>query len=541
MIIMNTINIGFIIMTGGLIQLVAYGEQDLYITNNPQITFFKIVYRRHTNFSTEVIPQIFQHKPDFGKKVSCIITKSADLVGSIYLVTVLPRIPKFLDECGEVDELAKFAWVRKVGYALIKEIEIEIGDELIDRHYSDWLNIWDELTLEKDQKIEKMIGDVKILTEPTNGKDAYKLFIPLRFWFNRMPGMAIPLINLQYNHVKINIEFNDIENLVHLSPTHCIHIDNDFVNFKSNEYIEQTVNGEKSIAKFVHFDIINRKLYLQRVSGHKFLSLKETDPNKILTEEDIDMLLYEKDGDGNYINGKYFIKGLTSQFEAMPYINAIERKHINKSINLKNLNLKKTFLLVDYIYLDEQERINFMQSHHEYLIEQLQFTGEKTITGIHQSFKLEFTEPCKELIWVTQLLTAIKNNDHFNYTDSLIRVNDKLIGENIIRNETILFNGLEVLSFRDFGFFNWVQPYIYHTNAPSEGINVYSFSIYPQKNQPSGQTNMTLIDSIKLRLHVSSDITAKNPARLRVYARVYNILRIASGISGLVYSNDMRI
>jgi len=271
------------------------------------------------------------------------------------------------------------------------------------------------------------------------------------------------------------------------------------------------------------------------------LSLKETDPTKIVTEEDKDMLLYEKDANGNYINGKFFIKGLTSHFEAMPYINAIERKHTNKSINLKNLNLKKTFLLVDYIYLDEQERINFMQSYHEYLIEQIQFTGEKTITGIHQSFQLQFTEPCKELIWVTQLLTAIKNNDHFNYTDSLIRVNDELIGKNIIRNETLLFNGLEVLSFREYGFFNWVQPYKYHTNSPSEGINIYSFSIYPQKNQPSGQTNMTLIDSIKLRLHVSNDITKKNPAKLRVYAVVYNILRFGGGISGLVFSNDMNI
>jgi len=505
-------------MTGGLIQLVAYGVQDLFLTKDPQITFFKIVYRRHTNFSTEVIPQNFTHIPDFGKRVTCILSRDGDLVRNVHLVVTLPRIPTFKDEDNNLDQLTKFAWVKRIGYALISRVEIELGDELIDRQYGDWMNIWHELVGPKGNSIDRMLGDVEELTEFSNGKTFYKLFIPLEFWFCRITGLALPVISLQYNHIKINVEINEFENCYIIAPTHYINVSNDLVNFKQYEFVQQTLNGITSTAVFVFFDILNQRLYFNRVSDEQFQSptidIVDTTPYKII--------------------------GLESRFEATPVADASEKVHLNTTVNFNKIVLKEAFLLVEYIYLDIQERVRFAQSKHEYLIEQILFDGEKTIDGLHQPFKLGLIHPCKELIWVTQLSLVQKTrlNDHFNYTNSPIRIDGELIGTDIIREETILFNGHERIKFRESEYFSQIQPYQHHSYAPPVGINLYSFALFPEKHQPSGIANLSKIDNILLRLSVDVDIDFQNTGKLRTYAVVYNILRIAAGISGLVFSTD---
>jgi hypothetical protein len=531
-------------MTGGLIQLVTRGSQDLFITNDPQITFFKVVYRRHTNFSIEPIPQFFTHTPDFGRRVTAILSRSGDLIRKIHLVAVLPKIPQFRNANNEIDEISKFSWVRRVGYALIKTVEVEIGDAIIDRQYGDWLNIWNELTVPNNKEISNMLGDVRELTEYTNGKLQYKLFIPLQFWFNRIDGLALPSVSLQYDHIKINIELNNFQNLYNVAPTHSINIDNDLVNFEQFEFIEQNVDGVISQARFIHFDVISRTMYISRVTDQTIQSLTVTDPTIIQTEQQQDEILFAKDEDDNLINEKYLVKGLTSQFEIMPRINSIERTFRNRTIDFSTLFLKEAFLLVEYIFLDSEERIRFAQTKHEYLIEQVIFDGEKTINGINQSFQIGFSQVCKELIWVTQLSLSqnTRNNDHFNYTDTLIRDhNDTLIGNNIITSETMLFNGQERINTRDYTYFNWIQPYQNHKNAPNEGINMYSFCLHPGKHQPSGVANLNKIDNILLKLSVQPQIDFKNTAKLRIYAIVYNVFRIVNGISGLVFAEDVQI
>jgi len=526
-------------MTGGLIQLVAYGTQDLFLTQDPQITFFKVVYRRHTNFSLEVIPQNFLHRPDFGKRVTCVLSRNGDIIRKIHVVVDLPVIPQFKDENHNIDAISKFAWVRRIGYAIIKTVEIEIGGELIDRQYGDWLNIWHELTIPNRKNLDKIIGDIQELTNFSNGKKSYRLMIPLQFWFNRIAGLALPIVSLQYNHIKINLELNNFSNCFIISPTHTINIDNDFVNFEQNEYIIQTVDGVTSLAKFIYFDIINRVLYLSRITDNGFLSLTETNPDKIKEDQQQKDLLYATDLSGNLINGKYLIIGLKSEFRAMPRINSIERLYTNKTINFKNIVLKNCFLLVEYGFLDDEERIRFSQARHEYLIEQIFYNGEEVIDGLHQSFKLGFTQACKELIWVSQLDLALntRNNDLFNYTDSLIKSeNGEVTGNNIITNETLLFNGHERLSMRDSDYFSKIQIYQNHRHNASEGINVYAFAIHPENHQPSGIANLSRIDNVNLKTSVIPEINFNNTAKLRVYGIMYNILRIANGISGLIFS-----
>ena len=187
---------------GGLMQLVAYGAQDVYLTGNPQITFFKVVYRRHTNFAMESIENPFNGSPNFGKRVTCTIQRNGDLIHRIYLQATLPSVSlQTTDGSG-----AQFRWLNYVGHNLVKSVELEIGGQRIDKHYGQWLHIWNELTQEagKQGGYAKMVGNVPQLTnllvqggepcdndcaggEPNSSPEVlncapeYTLYIPLQF------------------------------------------------------------------------------------------------------------------------------------------------------------------------------------------------------------------------------------------------------------------------------------------------------------------------------------------------------------------------
>jgi hypothetical protein len=433
-------------MGGGLMQLVAYGAQDVYLTGNPQITFFKVVYRRHTNFAIESIEQTFNGTAAFGRKCTATISRNGDLIHKMYLQTTLPA------QTGAASQY--FKWAENVGHALIKNVEVEIGGQKIDKHYGDWLNVWSELTVTEDQRegFDRMIGaDLCRAANAENGNaaDAFAagsslsartLYIPLQFWFNRNPGLALPLIALQYHEVKINFD---------LRP-------------------------------------------LTEISGHT-------------------------------TNGTVYAAGSGS--------------------------LSSTSLWVDYIYLDTDERRRFAQVSHEYLIEQLQFTGEETVTRTSKTATLNFNHPVKELVWVAQGDDHIAEHMYNTYgtqpktsndDEQDGRFHDRIYGDgaggrtlNPVSAAKLQLNGHDRFSERGGDYFNFVQPYQHHTRTPCVGINVYSFALNPEDHQPSGTCNFSRIDNASLQLTMQ-DTTSR---KLRVYAVNYNVLRIMSGMGGLAYSN----
>ena len=191
-------------MGGGLMQLVAYGAQDIYLTGNPQITFFKVVYRRHTNFAVEAIEQTFNGSAEFGKKFSCTISRNGDLLHRVYLE--VDMIIDFWKEAA-ADELNASSGY---GFDIINNVEVEIGGQCIDKHYGDWMAIWTSLTHGKDKAnmLTELVGIKKVDGTGTGIKQSkQKLYIPLQFWFCRNPGLALPLIALQYHEVKLNVQF----------------------------------------------------------------------------------------------------------------------------------------------------------------------------------------------------------------------------------------------------------------------------------------------------------------------------------------------
>ena len=198
-------------MGGGLMQLVAYGAQDIYLTGNPQITFFKVVYRRHTNFSMESIEQTFSGTSGYGNRVTSTISRNGDLVHRMYLQYIQAGVNS--TACSNP------------GTSLIDEVILEIGGQQIDKQYGHWMEVWFQLTENNPSGCNPTCADVAVQSseatswttfQKMSGSGGVKgatdtmeiLFIPLTFWFCRNPGLALPLIALQYHEVKVTLKFN---------------------------------------------------------------------------------------------------------------------------------------------------------------------------------------------------------------------------------------------------------------------------------------------------------------------------------------------
>ena len=448
-------------MGGGLLQLVAYGAQDVYLTGNPQITFFKVVYRRHTNFAMEAIEQTINGTANFGSRVTIQITRNGDLINRVYFSASV----KNNNSAGATGALTNnsIALVPYFGQKLLKTIELEIGGQRIDKHYSEWLYIWNELSLPhaKKEGYRLMVGGDKFnRSKLLRFGESYQLNVPLEFWFCRNVGLALPLIALQYHEVKINIEFASASEMYDTGSN----------NFTDRNYL--TIYDDTGV-----------------VSNNTPLN--------------------------------------NSQLPSV-------------SGNLTNLQLLNASLWVDYIFLDTDERRRFAQLSHEYLIEQLQFTGTDTITGSSsidtmKNIRLNFNHPCKELIW------AIKSSGNTqaywnNFSDGNVATygNNYVASKNPILKAKLQLNGNDRMAERSGLYFSRVQPYQHHENVPSQfhqGINVYSFAIKPEEHQPSGTLNMSRIDTAQLSLSSSTTGT------IYVFTVNYNVLRILSGMGGLAYSN----
>ena len=246
-------------MPGGLLQLAAYGAQDLFLTGNPQMSFFIAAYKRHTNFAIESVNQKFIGENGFGKKLTCNIDRIGDLMTNIYVDVKLPSLENI--NAGDT-----VGWINNIGFSLIKECEIEIGGTVIDKHYGMWMGIWYELTTPQSKRYagDLLVGkELATSTVETRSK-AYHLHIPLYFWFCRHEGLALPLIALQHHEVKINIEFRRFNEMHHslngtYNPTTCPKTcKGDYEIIDSSLYID-----------YVYLENEERKLFVQR--KHNYL------------------------------------------------------------------------------------------------------------------------------------------------------------------------------------------------------------------------------------------------------------------------------
>jgi len=409
--------------TGAVLQLAAYGTQDLYLTGNPQVTHFKAVIRRHTNFAMETVENYFDGKTAPGQRLQCKLQRVGDLVHQIYLRLDLPQ----LQSLQGVDNIYT-SWVNAIGYVIIDYIEVQIGERIIDKQYGQWMNIWSELitpALKRDA-LNTMVGRHDFYT-PTTQNGPLKLYVPLQFWFCNNIGSSLPLVALQYQDVRINMK---------LKPFDLLWTSNDPENAK----------------------------------------------------------------------------------EILP----------------DNISFDQISLLVDYIFLDEDERRYFAQNKHFYLIEQLQLSFQSIdVTRGENIIELPFNHPVKELIWVIQGNNVKEKHQWINYSGDVI----SLLGDEPkppIKNAILRFEGLERFELRDEEYFRVVLPWKYHTSVPRSYIYTYSFATEPEKLQPTGTANFSRIDRVTLHLQTREELEQSD---VYVYAINYNIFRIISGISGILFAN----
>jgi hypothetical protein len=525
-------------MTGALLQLVAYGKDDIYLTYEPQITFFRVVYRRHTNFTIEPIKQLFDNIPDFGKVTSAVISKSADLVGQIYIVVNLPKIKQ------TTDTNTVFAWVKRIGFALIKNVQVEINGRIIDSQFGEWLNIWAELTgqINSNHKrgLKKLIGDVPENTNFTSTKNAYTLYIPLQFWFCRSSGNALPLVSFVYCDVKINVEFQEANKCYMYGPSHYIQCMDDIVNFTPYEYIEQNIDGQLNAGIFLNYDINSKRLYYYKLTQNKLQSIPTTSQFiNTATSSDINNLITSPFG------LKYSIIGKTSNYNTFAELGSNSVTY--PSPTLRNISITDAYLIVEYYFLDEDERFKFSQAKHDYLIEQVFYTPNVEISASNFPCSIISEHPCKLMVWVVQLQYIENCNDHFNYSTSY---QNKLFSyepypgdigspaqSSLILGQTIFMNGNERFSLGPTNgyYFDSLQKIMHTSTIGLPGINMYAFGLFPFINQPSGSCNTTQIDNIQISLNLVKNINILNKANLRCYCLCNNVLRVAGGLTGEVF------
>ena len=466
-------------MTGGaLMSLVAYGAQDVYLTGNPQITFWKVVYRRYTNFAMESIENPFNGSANFGKKVTCTIQRTGDLIHRIYLQAVLPQV-EILASDGSG---AQFRWLNWVGHNLIKSVELEVGGQRIDKHYGDWLHIWNELTQEpgKQAVYAKMVGNVPQLTNIIRQGGAacdsdcnagipnessaigsctpeYTLYIPLQFWFCRNPGLALPLIALQYHEVRINLEFNDLRNLCWdyspASSTSNMHAIRDRVN-------AQGLQAASLYVDYVFLDTEERRKFAQ-------------------------------------VSHEYLIEVL--QFTG--------GESVTSSSNKVKLNFNHPVKELIWVV----QRDSFVSC------------DDAVINAWKGQQPFNYSDYWDRAVTVS------------GYSVTTL---EGLAGKNPVIGALLQLNGHDRFQMREGRYFNEVQPYQHHTNGPAVGINVYSFALTPELHQPSGTCNLSRIDNTTLSLTLSPNSVGTGvSSTVRVYATNYNVFRIMSGMGGLAFSN----
>lgn len=542
-------------MGGGLLQLAAYGSENHYLMGDPQITFFKAVYKQHTNFAIEAIEVPLEGGHSVSDSYTSptmlrvTIPRHGDLLSNLFLKVRLPDIISSV--------YRKFRWVDNLGEVMVRSATILIGGQQVDRVTSEWLNVYHRLNLsqEKRKLYDAMIGNSADLNHPDMSNDAFTtllkqhlldgttpssatlqdylgkktasqddlpdairnviglldsittfrqsntpyynpddviktdkpllpsirgrtLYIPLPFWFQKDIGLAVPLIALQNHDIEVQIEFSPI---VHL------------------------------------FTVLDWNASAKR-------SLRQR-PNALRENHQL----------GYYVYHPSHIQASTKVDRGVINDNIVEEtedgtvgpSHAQLSTEeaIQNTYNDQTFafditLEAFYVFLEDNERELFAKNPHEYLIEQVSVQTEEGFHGDASQMEMQLYNPVKELIWVLKRDDAANYNVWFNYTNWIEGTDTQLgnlvpnpyyqqpdeatafyqpekVTESILTEAKIQFNGVDRFSTKDQVFFSYVQPYLYHTSN-EKGIYVYSFALEPEKYQPSGSVNMSMIQTVHL-------------------------------------------
>lgn len=580
-------------MPGGLVQLVVYGSQDIFLTGDPQITFFKLVYRRHTNFAIETLPQHFIGTPNFGDDIISIVDKMGDLMGRIYLEIELPEVNLFKNPS---------YWSNSTTNAKRQFDNISSFYEIVNNYISTNTNTARQLYQLLITNNICMSDIVKIVAD---NKNLERVRLQLQEYIACNPKFD-EIIELRDKKIDLVQQINqfDVQVVFHSVVDRTDQVD----------HIEEKRKKMLSIIKtplyqsMKDFYMIVYNLYLSKeqiyqtflnktyVENHKFAWVEEIGHsiidhidisigNQVMDKHTGDwLIMYNKLYLGNThldnynkmignvdeltsfdenIKGSYKLLvplqfwfcrhlGLSIPIIALRYhdiILSLKFKELSKLcwvddsiefIDIRNrINIPGARLYVDYIYLDSDERKRFAQSTHEYLIETVQYDNFDDIVGKQFNADMHFMHPTKYVVWVAQPEHYRENfMGHSKCQWNNFGTHGDKSGYTMGRTHLVLNNYDFTDPNLDIIYYNYVCPNVYFGTSPTDGFNVYSFALKPKEHQPTGTINLSRIDSFYIRMEFTEEFLKMSMGRIHVgvYVMSYNILRIMNGMGGLAFA-----
>jgi len=469
-------------MAGGLMQLVAYGAQDVYLTGNPKVTFFQAVYKRHTNFAMEVIQQTTNGSPSSSGRVSVTIARNGDLVGNMH-VALTPSTNVLTSNNAGFDT----NWIAE---RAISAVELTIGGQRIDKHYQTWWRLYCEVFLNESDKYAwgKMTTMSNPIATTGNALSPSKVYLPLLFFFNRNPGLYLPLIALQYHEVRLDF---------------------DLTNYYASFF--GTTNAFEVWANYIYLDTEERRRFAQK--GHEYLieQVQHTGGDQLTSaatnsEGAIQLVRLSfnhpvKELVWCYVNSA---ASATAQLNAM----------WNFSSSTANVNVTANVMA-----LMQTNNIVLPNTTGVPMLVNLGGTNASLNFGIGA---ISSTGNC---YWIEE------GTQQF-YVGSGTTSTGFEVGP--LHLFKVILNGQDRFKEQSGKYFNQVQPFYHHTGTPYPGIYVYSFALQPEEHQPTGTCNFSRIDNAQVSVQMKS---AVSPTLQKLFAVNYNILRIQSGMGGLAFSN----
>lgn len=559
-------------MPGGLIQIVAYGAQDLFLTGIPEITHFKYIYKRYTNFAMEFLELPFNGTKNFGETITCPIPKNGDLINSTILKLELPKV-----------KLEKTTTNTDLVSSTLSEFNNSENNIINFNNFIKY--IYESIYIVNNGINNSNETFTNIKSSVTAYLDSNKNFILLK---NKVSNDIKQAFDIEADLTTIfakNVNEIEKKNYLKIVIESYIERSKNILNILQSDYSTKKKNYDNTLLnnykfcwiKDLGWNIIN---YVELQIGgviidrqystwlhlwHELFEniLKKNDYNKFFNKNSNAYTFdnSEKDNISLYIPLKFFFNrhiGLS-----LPIV-SVRNQEISFKLKLENLNnliytdysgsdinslinLSNINLLVNYIYLDQDERSKFAQSSHEYLIEQVNKLTFNKLKSEELNLELNLNHPTKYYTWTAQKKTDVENYKFYNdYTGNLtytVTDNYPQISSNknnTIKQAQLELNGVDRTSNYEGSFYNYVTSYEANINTPSDGINFYTFSLNPKDIQPSGSCNFSRLNRKTIKLSFTDEFLSRfsntEYILINFISVNYNILKFDKGLCKLVFA-----
>jgi hypothetical protein len=593
-------------MAGGLLQLAAYGSENQYLNGNPQLSFFKMVYRRYTNFAMQSIEVNFDglDRLSFDKTtiLKTRIPRNADLFSNMFFTFDLPDI------YSDTDLL--FRWIKNIGTYLINWVRISIGGTVIEQLYGEYIDIYHQCSVSDEKSViyDKLVANEppyfnpyssepnenptfnstttytdnakKYISRNYNQKPSIvgkKLYVPLPFWFHRHVGLAVPLIALQYHEVLLEIECKAIKDLYVIGMKETIQLEksysdisgnatptvnpNEIIRYKWNRPLntndeirnftklnDNTWNLNPTLeVNYIFLDEPERKTFA--ANTHQYL-IEKVNKFELIGNRDVKTLELEvyhpvKEVFITSRRDDVYLRNEWSNFTNSDAV-SISNPYVGQSyyLNIAKQCTPSNPITTLGIFRTDPSRLNDVwvyDSSSNDLSGGIYLTVANTIDPFENSLYINRNEAYTNKD-IQDLLNVWEYRDVSDIP--LVNINNhKFYDPNIIESIEIKFNGNTRLDLKNTDYFEKVQPYVHHSRSPKKGILIYSFSIEPDKYQPSGSCNFSHIKKVEFIMKYKNPVEFDSGVYKNVkyntdmYFVSYNVLQIMGGMGGLMFGN----